>query len=176
MKINPTVNTPTTSTTNFKALTIAKGAKENLKNCNVEILEKLSSAGKKLKYTKHYHLHVNENLDCILKSDNNAYFGPFVSNCFKKIEQGFKDNVLYFDDKLSVARNKYGQNYKFTISSLVGGVFNLKVNHIDDCVKLVKELDSAAIEHNKEILSANEIIENAKKQDLIKNLLDKFAE
>lgn len=157
MKISSTTNKPT-----FKHLTISSGARESLSECSLDTLKNIQKAGERLKNTKFYHLHVDDDLNCVIQSSKKAFFGVFESKLFKKIKKGFSDNVLIFDDKIAVIKNEFNK-VRYDVLYLKEHE-KAKVHKIDDLSSLIKDLDLEA-QRKYNLSTEKNVIDNQKKVD-----------
>ena len=170
MQINNVTQSP-----NFGRLVITKEAHPALKRCPTKLLEKLNEVGADLRSSTEYiDIEVGKDLSCKLKGIKDAYFGVFESKVFKNIHKGLTDDLLEMD-YYTVSRNPVYENGDEVVFNVVSskdfsGIENAE--HIDELVSIAKELDNAAIQHEKRSLT--ERVDRKNAQVLRNRLLDEY--
>lgn len=150
----------------FTSLKINKGAEEKLNELPMETIDKIKEAGKILgkegdeNATKFYHVEIDEDLNCAITADKDAYFGLFETDEYKTrhgIEKSNGKNVR--SDRVIMIENKKGRTIcgvaRYVPYLATEPFFNAwgsygcsykNIGYIDQLAKVAKILDTVAAE------------------------------
>lgn len=189
MQVNNNVQSP-----NFgMALKIKNGAKDALKNCSMETIEKLQKAGEELKDTKFYHVTVGDDLSAKLTADKDAYFGLFNRHdIYTARNHGMmkSEGKMVEDPRIILIGNTCGRT-EFGVGRYIPygetqPFFDVwgplvpynKVNDLPELTKVAKILDGVAAEKAYQAAAEEAVkaAENAKVSKAVDSLLDSFGE